>query len=63
MRKIIWTNYAGNEAVLQRVNEKINIQHTIERKKGKWIGYIFRMKCPLNAYLKNVKEGNTRKKT
>jgi hypothetical protein len=46
MRKIIWINYAGNEAVLQTVNEKINILHTVKRKEGNWIGHICSMKLP-----------------
>jgi hypothetical protein len=36
MRKIIWTNYVEKEEVLQRVNEKMNILHTLKRKKGNW---------------------------
>jgi hypothetical protein len=63
-RKIIWTNYVENEEVLQRINEKMNILHTIKRKKGNWIGYFFSMNCPLKRVIKkDRKDANTSKNT
>jgi hypothetical protein len=34
MEKIKWTDHVRNEEVLQRVNEEINILHTVKKKKS-----------------------------
>jgi hypothetical protein len=36
-----------NEDILQGVQEKRNILHTIQRQKPNWIGHILRRKCLL----------------
>jgi hypothetical protein len=42
MEKIGWTDRVTNEKVLQRAREKIDILHTIKRRKPNWIGHILR---------------------
>ena len=54
MEKIICTDRVRNEEVLHRVKEERNIQHTINRRKGNWIGHILSRNC----LLKHVIEGN-----
>jgi hypothetical protein len=46
MEKTSWTDRVNNEAVLHRVNEEMNILHTI-RRKANWISHILRMNCLL----------------
>ena len=36
-----------NEEVLHRIKENMNILHTTERKKAKWIGHILHRNCLL----------------
>jgi hypothetical protein len=38
----------GNEEVLQSVTEERNIQSTVQRRKAKWTGHIWRRSCLLN---------------
>ena len=56
MRKISWTDSVRNE-VLRRVKGQRNILHTVNRRKGNWIGHIWRRNC----LLKHVIEGKIRK--
>ena len=49
------TDLVRNEQVLQRIKEERNILRTIKRRKGNWIGHIFRRNC----LLKHTVEGNT----
>ena len=53
MEKIIWTDRVRNEEVLHRVKEKMNIPHTITRRKANWIGHVLCRNC----LLKHVTEG------
>ena len=41
-----WTDHVRNE-VLLRVNKERNILHEIRKRKGNWIGHIFRRNCLL----------------
>ena len=58
MEKISWTDRVGNE-VLRRVKEKINILHTIKRRKANWIGHILSKNC----LIKQVIEGKIKART
>jgi hypothetical protein len=53
IEKINWTDRVTNKEVLQRVREVRNILHTVNRRKGNWIGHIL---CR-NSFLKFVIEG------
>jgi hypothetical protein len=44
----------GKRRSVTKSQGKMNILHTIKRKKGKWIGYIFSMNCPLKHVIKNI---------
>jgi len=57
MDKIIWTDHMRNEKELHRVRKDRNIIHRIKRRKGKWIGHIFRRNCRLKHVIKwKIKE-------
>ena len=56
MEKISFTDRVKNE-VLQRVMEEWNIQHTIKRRKCKWIGHILCRNC-LRKHIIEGKRGN-----
>jgi hypothetical protein len=53
--KISWTDRTRNEAWLHTVKEKMNILHTVKRRKADRIGLMFHWKC----FLKHVVEGKT----
>jgi hypothetical protein len=61
MQKIIWRDSVKNEEVLQRVNEKSNIPHTIKRRKTNWIGHILRRHCLLKHVIEGKIEGTGRR--
>jgi hypothetical protein len=54
MEKISWTNSVKNGDVLHRVKEKMNIPHSIQRRKANWNGQILRGNC----LLRHIIEGN-----
>ena len=54
MEKISWPNRVRTEKVLHRIKDKMNILHTINRRKANWIGHIL---CG-NCFLNHVLEGN-----
>jgi hypothetical protein len=67
--EISWADRVRNEDGLQRVKEKRNILHTIQRRKANWIGHILRRYCVLRITLcwrrdrgKGRSGGKTRKK-
>ena len=53
MEKISWTDRVRNEEVLHRVKGERNIPHTVNIRKGNWIGQSLRRNC----LLKHVIEG------
>jgi hypothetical protein len=53
MQQIIWTNHVKKEEVLHGVNEEGNDVHSVQIRKGNWIGNILRKNC----FLKRVIEG------
>jgi len=57
MDKVSWTDGMRNEKGLHRVRKGRNIIHRIKRRKGKWIGHIFRRNCLLKHVIKwKIKE-------
>jgi hypothetical protein len=48
-----------NEEVLHRVNEDMNILHTIKRRKANWIGHVLRRNCLLKHVIEGKLEGWT----
>ena len=52
MEKISWTDRVRNEEVLHTVKKKMNMLHTITRRKTIWIGHIFRRNCLLKHIIK-----------
>jgi hypothetical protein len=53
---ISWTDGVRNE-VLQRVKEEINMLHTINRRKDKWICHILLRNCLLRHFIEGKIEG------
>ena len=56
MEKIVLTDHVRNEEILHRVNERMNILHTVKRRQANWIGHTLRRNC----LLKHIIEGNIR---
>jgi len=54
--KASWTDSVRNE-VLHGVKGEWNILHTVERRKGNWIGYILRGNCVLKHVIEGKIEG------
>jgi len=56
-----------NEEVLHKVKGERNILHTINGRKGNWIGHILRSNCLLkyviDGKIEERSDGKTRKKT
>ena len=52
MDKISWTDRVRNEEVLQRVKWERNIVHTVNRRKGNWIGHVLCRNCLLKELLR-----------
>jgi len=56
-----------NEEVLHKVKGERNILHTINGRKGNWIGHILRRNCLLkyviDGKIEERSDGKTRKKT
>jgi hypothetical protein len=48
MDKNSWTDLVINEEVLCRIQKNGNILHTVNRRKGNWIGHILRGSYVLN---------------
>jgi hypothetical protein len=61
METIGWTDCVRNEEVLQRVKEERNILHTVNRRKGNWIGRILRRNCLLKHVIEGKIEGTGRR--
>jgi hypothetical protein len=59
IEKISWTDLVRNEEVFQRVKEKRNMLHRIERRKANWIGHILRWNC-LRKHIIEGKTGGSR---
>jgi len=57
MEEISWTDRVGNEEVLHRVNEQRNTVHTVNRRKGNWIGHILCRNCLLKRVIERKVEG------
>jgi len=57
MEKIIWTDRVRNEEVLQRVREGRSIVHTVNRRKGNWIGHVLRRDCLVKLVIEGDTEG------
>jgi len=53
MKKLSCNDSVENEEVLVRVEEDMNILHTMKWRKANWIGHILRRNC----FLKHVIEG------
>jgi hypothetical protein len=49
---ISWTERVRNEKELHRVRKERNIVHRMKRRKGKWIGHIFRRNCLLKHVIR-----------
>jgi hypothetical protein len=47
LEKVSWTHRVKNREVLHRVNEELNVLHTIKRRKGNWIVHFLRRNCVL----------------
>jgi hypothetical protein len=62
MEQIIWIDH-----VSKRVKEKMNILHSIKRRKTNWIGHILRMSSTTHCWRKDERQdgsdGKRRKKT
>jgi hypothetical protein len=56
-----WTVRVKNYKVLHRANEERNIQHTIKRRKAKWIGHILHRNCLLRHVIKGRLDGRDEK--
>jgi len=54
MEEISWTVRFGIGEVLHRAKEDRDIVHTVQRRKGNWIGHILRRYC----LVKHVSERN-----
>jgi hypothetical protein len=57
MEKISWTGRVRTEKVLHRIKQKMNILHTINRRKANWIGHILRGNCLLKHVIEENVEG------
>jgi hypothetical protein len=57
MEKISRTDRVRNEEVLHRVKEERNILHTIQRRKGNWIGHILCRNCLLKHMIEGKLQG------
>jgi hypothetical protein len=51
MEKISWADCVENEGISPRVKEKRNILHTVNRRKGNWIGHISCRNCLLKLVI------------
>jgi hypothetical protein len=51
------TNNVRNEALILRVKEERNIQHTLQKRKVNWIGLVLRVKCLLKHVITGTIEG------
>jgi hypothetical protein len=55
MEKISWTDRVRNDEVCHRVKEERNNLHTVNGRKGNWIGYILSRNCLLTRNLRQDK--------
>jgi hypothetical protein len=55
--EISWTEHVGNEEVLYTVKEERNILHTVNRRKGNWIGHVLCRNCLLKHVIGGKIEG------
>jgi len=57
MEKISWTDGVRNEEVLHRVNEEMNILHTMKIRMDNFTGHILRKNCVLKEVIEGKEEG------
>jgi hypothetical protein len=61
MEMVRWTDHVKNEEVLQRVEGKRNILHTVKRRKANWNGHILGRNCLLKHVIEGKVQGRGRR--